>query len=96
MGGMSMSDESPWWERSEARSATDRHGLLTSPVAGRTDHLPISPAAGSYVVPADVVSGLGEGNTLAGANIMQRILDTGPMGLRTSLGGRQDVLDVHR
>ena len=82
MGGMSMSDESPWWERSEARSATDRHGLLTSPVAGRTDHLPISPAAGSYVVPADVVSGLGEGNTLAGANIMQRILDTGPMGLR--------------
>lgn len=80
-GGMSSSAESPWWERSEARDM-DRHGLLSSPVAGRTDQLAISPAAGSYVVPADVVSGLGEGNTLAGANIMQRILDTGPHGLK--------------
>lgn len=80
-GGMSPSMESPWWERSAASNMT-RHGLLSSPVAGRTDQLAISPAAGSYVVPADVVSGLGEGNTLAGANIMQRILDTGPHGLK--------------
>ena len=87
-GGMSAGDESPWWERSEAR-AGDRHGLLTSPIAGRTDKLAVSPAAGSYVMPADVISGLGEGNTLSGANVMQHILDTGPHGipLPKSAGG---------
>lgn len=69
------------WEPSTSRRM-GRHGLLSSPVAGRTDKLAISPAAGSYVIPADVVSGLGEGNTLAGANIMQKILDTGPHGLK--------------
>ncbi len=81
VGGMAASAEVPSWARAAA-SGMDRHGLLASPVAGRTDQLAISPAAGSYVVPADVVSGLGEGNTLAGANIMQRILDTGPHGLK--------------
>ena len=79
--GMSISQESPWWTRQEEEQSVDRHGLLASPIAGRTDHIAISPAAGSYVIPADVVSGLGEGNTLAGANVMQRILDTGPHGL---------------
>lgn len=88
MGGMSSSEESPWWARSEEREATDRHGLLASPIAGRTDHLAISPASGSYVIPADVVSGLGEGNTLAGANVMQRILETGPHGTPLPRAGR--------
>jgi hypothetical protein len=41
-------------------------GGLNSPVAGRTDHLPLSTPSGSYVIPADVVSYLGEGNTQAG------------------------------
>ena len=41
-------------------------GPIHSDVAGRTDHLPISVAAGSYVIPADIVSSLGEGNTMAG------------------------------
>ena len=41
-------------------------GGLDSPVAGRTDHLPVSPPEGSYVIPADVVSFLGQGNTQAG------------------------------
>lgn len=80
--GMSISAESPWWARSEERAATDRHGLLASPIAGRTDEMAISPASGSYVVPADVISGIGEGNSTAGANVMQRILETGPEGLR--------------
>lgn len=81
-GGMSSSQESPWWARSEERESTERHGLLASPIAGRTDQLAISPAAGSYVIPADVISGLGEGNTLAGANVMQHILETGPHGTK--------------
>lgn len=41
-------------------------GPIHSPVAGRTDHLPMHVPSGSYVIPADIVSSLGEGNTMAG------------------------------
>lgn len=41
-------------------------GLLHSHVAGRTDHLPVTVKSGAYVIPADIVSALGEGNTLNG------------------------------
>jgi hypothetical protein len=45
-------------------------GLVTGPlhsdVPGRTDALPIDVPEGSYVIPADVVSALGQGNTAAG------------------------------
>lgn len=41
-------------------------GPIHSAVAGRTDHLPMQVAAGSYVLPADIVSAMGEGNTMAG------------------------------
>lgn len=82
VGGMSLGEADPSWTRAAEAQSVDRHGLLASPIAGRTDKLAISPISGSYVVPADVISGLGEGNTLAGANVMQRILETGPHGLR--------------
>lgn len=41
-------------------------GPIPSNVCGRTDHLPVNVPAGAYVFPADIVSGLGEGNTIAG------------------------------
>src|ERR1700677_5287266 len=41
-------------------------GPIHSMVAGRTDHLPMHVPSGSYVLPADIVSGAGEGNTMAG------------------------------
>lgn len=41
-------------------------GPIHSPVAGRTDHLPMHVHSGSYVVPADIISAIGEGNTMAG------------------------------
>lgn len=41
-------------------------GPIHSPVAGRTDHLPMHVPSGAYVLPADIVSSLGEGNTMAG------------------------------
>lgn len=56
-------------------------GPLLSTVAGRTDHLPIDVASGSYVIPADIVSALGEGNTLAGTKVLQRMFTTGPYGI---------------
>jgi len=49
-------------------------GLFHSDVAGRTDRLPRSVPADSFVFPADVISALGQGNTLAGGKLMDGIL----------------------
>lgn len=78
-GMMSPQEGMPWWSRQEERSSGS--GLLHSAVAGRTDQLKVSPLSGSFVVPADVVSGLGEGNSLAGARILQEEFQTGPYGV---------------
>lgn len=48
-------------------------GPIHSSVAGRTDHLPMKVPEGSYVIPADIVSGMGEGNTIAGFKHMHRM-----------------------
>lgn len=48
-------------------------GAIHSPVAGRTDHLPMHVPAGAYVLPADIVSGMGEGNSLAGFKVANSI-----------------------
>lgn len=57
-------------------------GFLHSPVAGRTDQLPLAVAADSHVIPADVVSGLGEGNSLNGAHLLDQMFHSGPWGVR--------------
>lgn len=41
-------------------------GPIHSSVEGRTDHLPMHVPGGSYVIPADIVSSYGQGNTMAG------------------------------
>lgn len=84
-GGMS---NPPWYAREEAYGE-DRSpsGFVHSPVPGRTDQLPISPAAGSYVIPADVVSGLGEGNSLSGARLLDAMFHSGPYGTALPRGG---------
>ena len=41
-------------------------GPIHSHVAGRTDHLPMHVPAGAYVIPAEEVAYIGEGNTLNG------------------------------
>lgn len=48
-------------------------GAIDSPVAGRTDHLPVHVASGSYVIPADIISAMGEGNTAAGFRVAKMI-----------------------
>jgi hypothetical protein len=52
-------------------------GLLHSDVPGRTDHLPLNVQPSSFVIPADTVSALGEGNTMAGSKVLDRMLRTG-------------------
>lgn len=46
-------------------------GPISSGVAGRTDHLNMTVPEGSHVLPADVVSALGEGNTVAGYKVVK-------------------------
>jgi len=48
-------------------------GPIRSPVAGRTDHLPMHVHSGSYVIPADIISAMGEGNTEAGFKVANTI-----------------------
>lgn len=82
----------PWFVRNEARNIGHQSttGPLMSPVAGRTDHLPLNVPSGSYVVPADVVSGMGQGNTLAGTKVLQGMFSSGPFGMQArSMGARK-------
>lgn len=55
-------------------------GPIHSAVAGRTDHLPMNVPSGSYVIPADIISAMGEGNTMAGFKHMRRIFGGNPYG----------------
>jgi len=55
-------------------------GPIQSPVAGRTDHLPMHVPSGSYVIPADIISAMGEGNTMAGFKHMRRMFSGAPYG----------------
>lgn len=48
-------------------------GPIHSPVAGRTDHLPMHVPSGAYVIPADIISAMGEGNTMAGFKVAKDI-----------------------
>lgn len=48
-------------------------GPIKAAIPGRTDRLPVHVYSGSYVLPADIVSGLGEGNTEAGYEVIKRM-----------------------
>ena len=55
-------------------------GPIHSSVAGRTDHLPMHVPSGSYVIPADIISAMGEGNTMAGFKHVKRMFGGTPYG----------------
>lgn len=61
-------------------SVTFHAGPIHSAVAGRTDHLPMQVESGSYVIPADVVGGMGEGNTMAGFKVLRLAFGGDPYG----------------
>jgi hypothetical protein len=59
----------------QARSRSRDPGkLVDDPSPGRADRIATRVPANSYIVPADVVSGLGQGNTDAGARRLRRML----------------------
>lgn len=53
-------------------------GIFPGDGAGRTDNIPVNVPVDSHVIPADVVSGLGEGNTNAGAAILDKMMTSIP------------------
>jgi hypothetical protein len=63
-------------------------GAIKAPVAGRTDHLPMHVPSGSYVIPADIVSAIGEGNTEHGFDIIDYMVKE-----RMAAGGDVDGMD---
>lgn len=65
-------------------------GPLHSAVPGRTDDLKISVPEGAYVIPADIVSALGEGNTIAGMKVLQGLLPKSDMKLLAN-GGKVPI-----
>jgi len=80
-GGISFSEANPWWERAEAREMDRPYGFSMGTGAGRNDKNNASVASGSYVLPADVIAGLGEGNSLAGAKVWDTIHRSMPFGI---------------
>ena len=70
----------PFQARGAARSMERPSGIIASAVPGRTDKIPMSPKGGSYILPADSVSALGQGNSAAGANALNRLFKIGPYG----------------
>lgn len=71
-------------KRGGAKKIKVHKGPIHSSVAGRTDHLPMHVASGSYVIPADIISALGEGNSMAGFKVAQSIFSVkGPYGQST-------------
>lgn len=68
-------------------------GALMGKVAGRTDHRPIHVPEGAYVLPADHVSSLGEGNTLNGFAILDRMFGGESYGVREQKRARGGAAD---
>lgn len=75
-------------ETPHVRAPKFHSGPIHSAVAGRTDHLPITVESGSYVLPADCVSHIGESNTLAGFKVLRRMFGGEPYGGSSSPYGQ--------
>lgn len=72
-----------WQERASGRALT-HEGMIHSPVPGRTDALPITVGGGAYIVPSEHLAAIGQGNSLAGGQIMNQMLGLSKKGgLRT-------------
>jgi hypothetical protein len=77
--GRQQGGAAPWFVRNEARGLTHT-GPVPSIVPGRTDRHNVNVPSGSYVMPADHVSSVGQGNTAAGYAILNRMFSGGPYG----------------
>ena len=67
-------------------------GPIPSAVGGRTDHLPMHVRSGSYVIPADIVSSLGEGNTMNGFKVLDSMFASHQDDGRYAMGGTVPIV----
>lgn len=81
LGGPNISMESMLMHG--ASRGLHQEGMIHSSVPGRTDKLPMNVRAGSYVLPADIPSALGQGNSAAGGQILKNMFSSGPYGMST-------------
>lgn len=68
-------------------AAPPTSGFLAGATPGRADAIRGQPAAGSYVIPADVVSGISGGNSISGGKILDSMFKSGPYGMALPHGG---------
>ena len=71
-GGASRVPGPSFFQRDANPALSRQSGLIKSVVPGRTDKHPMRVASGSYILPADHVSALGQNNTAAGAKFLRR------------------------
>src|SRR5208337_5202610 len=71
-GGAANPMQPPWFVRSESRNMMHT-GPLMGPTGGRADKLPIGVPGGSHVIPSDIVSGLGQGNSTSGHAALSKV-----------------------
>jgi hypothetical protein len=72
-----------WQERASGR-ALAHEGMIKSAVPGRTDALPITVGGGAYILPAEHLAAIGQGNSIAGGQIANQMLGLSKKGgLRT-------------
>ena len=86
----------PWQSRAGSHP---RHkpGMIKSSIPGRTDKIPMSVPPGSYILPSDIASALGEGNTAAGEKILGAMFNQGPYSPKASaFAGRQPGARIRR
>lgn len=77
--------QAPWFVRNESRGMMHT-GPITGLTPGRTDVKNISVPAGSYIVPSDAISHLGQSNTAAGmAKLTSMFGHNGPYGSGSSM-----------
>ena len=70
-----------------SRASGGHVGALKGATGGRADVLPVDVPDGAYVIPADVVSALGDGNTAAGFEHMKRMFPSEGVPTRGTGGG---------
>lgn len=65
------------------KSPAPHAGFIPGSDGGRADTKPKTVEKGSYVLPSDIVSAAGDGNSIAGAAKLSKMFNTGPFGVKT-------------
>lgn len=73
-----------------AKGGKVHSGPIIGNTGGRADKVPLDVPNNSYVIPADIVSGLGQGNTEAGMKTINKLFPT-----RRAKGGAVSIMAAH-